>query len=543
MTKTNKRLSLFFKIFLIIFVAYIIRLSWIQLFTGPKLKQKAEQQRDYELTTSQGGTIFDRNMVPLTNKGTQKYIYTSLKTIKDNKDYQLYLLDKIKLSEEELDKYISNTKNNMLKIPAKDNINNVKNGIIVDETKEYSENNLLTHVIGYVNENGVGIGIKKEYDSLLSKSNNTKLKVILDGKSRLLSSKDDYLEVNENNDTIRNSIQLTIDYNIQQIVEEAMEEKEYKGAVIVTDVESGDILALTSQPDFDLNNIGDSNKEKDSEQMNRIIQVPYYPASTFKTVILLSALEDGIDLEQKFECNGSITLAEGQEPFSCHDNVVHGEINLKEAFTVSCNSIFIELANILGGKKILETVERIGLTNKVDIDLDLDIEEKGEVSKLEKVLGPGIGNLALGQEHIKLTPLQIHNLTMIIANNGIKKDMSIIKGFATNKGDISMQFERENDEWIFDKSYAEIIKDYMKSVVEVGTASNLDLSEYGGAAGKTGTAQKNNINNNGLFTGFSPSDNPKYAVTVIVEDIGHKYSSSTAVEVFNKIIKKINLEK
>ncbi|WP_165442916.1 peptidoglycan D,D-transpeptidase FtsI family protein [Senegalia massiliensis] len=541
MTKTNKRLSLFFKIFIIIFVAYIIRLSWIQLVTGPKLKQKAEDQRDYELTTSQKGTIFDRNMVPLTNKVTQKYIYISLESIKDNKDYQLYLLDKIKLSQEELDKYILNAKNNMVKVPAKDNINNVKNGIIVEETKEYSENNLLAHVIGYVNENGEGIGVKKKYDFLLSKSNNTKLKLILDGKSRLLSSKDDYLEVNENNDTIRNSIQLTIDYNIQQIVEEAMEEKNDNGAVIVTDVKSGDILALTSQPDFDLNNIGDSNKEKDSEQMNRVTKFKYYPASTFKTVILLAALEAGIDLEQKFECNGSITLAEGQKTFSCHDNVVHGEINLKEAFAVSCNSIFIELANILGGEKILETIEKIGLTEKVDIDIDG--ENEGYIADLEKVLGPGIGNLALGQEHIKLTPLQIHNLTMIIANNGIKKDMSIVKGYATNKGDISMQFDRKNDEWIFDKSYAEIIKDYMKSVVEVGTASNLDLSQYGGAAGKTGTAQKSNKDNNGLFTGFSPSDNPKYAVTVIVEDIGDKYSSSTAVKVFNEIIKKINSEK
>lgn len=540
MTKKNKRLLLSYKLFIFVFILLSIRIFWVQIISGSKFKQKAENQRNYELTTSNNGNIYDRNMNLITNREEENYLYISKNSIEGNDKYKQDLLNKIKWSEKELEENIKKNKSSMIKIPVKKKIKSIKNGVVIKEPKEYSDDNLLTHVIGYINENGDGLGIKKEFNSILSKSNNTKLSLTLDGKSRLLSNNKNSLNVSENDDTIRNSIQLTIDYNIQKIVEESMENRDYEGAVIVTDAKTGDILALTSQPDFDLNDIGKSNNSKDEAQMNRAIRFKYYPASIFKTVVLLTALKEDIDLTERYTCTGSITI-ENQE-YSCHDNVVHEDLTLEEAYAVSCNSIFIDLTNRLGGDKIIEMVKELGLTEKIDIGLDG--EKEGDIAAKKDVLGPAIGNLALGQEYVRLTPLQINNMTMIIANNGIKKDMSIIKGYATNKGDISKQFNRESDQWIIDSDYTSIVKRYMELVVKSGTGKGyISLESFGGAAGKTGTAQKNEGNNNGLFTGYSPIDNPKYVVTVVIENIGERYSSSTAGKVFNEIIQKINLEK
>ncbi|MGO1368257.1 MAG: peptidoglycan D,D-transpeptidase FtsI family protein [Senegalia sp. (in: firmicutes)] len=540
MLKKNNRLLTSYKFFVFVFILLIIRIFSVQIISGDKFKEKAENQRNYEIVNSNSGNIYDRNMKLITNREKENYMYISINNLKENMDYKKYILEKTKLTKDQLDKTIKNNEGSITKLPAKKNIKSIENGIIIEEKKEYSDDKLLSHVIGYINENGDGLGIKKQFNSTLSKVNNDKISLTLDGKSRLLSNNKNSLIVSKNDDVIRNSIQLTIDYNIQKIVEDAMEERNYKGSVIVTERETGDILALTSQPDFDLNDISKSNNLKDNAQMNRAIQIEYYPASIFKTVVLLAALNEHIDLNEKYNCTGSITIKNRLYP--CHDKVAHGELTLKEAYAVSCNTTFIDLANKLGGDKIIDMVKKLDLTEKVDIGLDR--EKKGYISDEKDVLGPTIGNLALGQEHIRLTPLQINNVTMIIANNGIKKDMSIIKGYATNKGDISKTFERKNDEWIIESEYTDIVKNYMESVVKEGTAkSYIDLEEFHGAAGKTGTAQAINDKINGLFTGFSPIDNPKYVVTVIVEDIGEKYSSSTAVEVFNEIIRKINLEK
>lgn len=541
MTKKNKRLLVLYRISIIIFCAIIIRIFWIQIIKGPSYKNKAENQRDYELSTSYYGTIYDRNMIPLTNKEIQKYLYVPRYNIINDEEYYNQLLKKLNLTEEEINSYLSIQYGRIVKLPIEDDINSddFENSFILQEPKEYSEDNILAHVIGYILQNGKGTGIKKMYNETLSKGNENKLLLTFDGKNRLIHE-EDYLQVSENKDVIRNSIQLTVDYEIQKIVENSMESRGYQGAVIVTDVNSGEILAMTSQPDFNLNDIASSFDSSNSDHMNKAIRFQYYPASIFKTVVLLSALENGIDLNETYICEGEIFIEE--HSYSCHDNIIHGELTIKEAYAQSCNTIFIQLAQRVGGSKIIETIKNIGLDEKVDIGLEG--EKIGIVPSLDDVRGPGIGNLALGQQHVRLTPIQINNLTMIIANDGIKKDMSIIRGYATNTGKPSKQFTRDQDQWVIDSIYTNVIKDYMEAVIDEGTGSNrIDLEQYGGAAGKTGTAENNN-SNNGLFTGYTPKSNPKYAITVVVENIGQRYSSSTAGTVFNEIVEEINkLEK
>ncbi|MBS4540028.1 penicillin-binding protein 2 [Clostridium sp. D2Q-11] len=541
MSLLNKRLKLLYKFSLVLFCVLILRISWIQLMLGPKYKEKVQNQWYYPITNSSVGTIYDRNMVPLTNKVTQKYLYVPKSNLMNDMEYYEELLKRLNYSEKELNKYINDEYTKVIKIPISEDFNNedLENTFILEESEEYNDENILAHVIGYINQNGEGIGIRKMYNETLSKGNKSKVLLTFDGRNRLLYDKEDYLNVSENKSTIRNSIQLTIDYDIQKIVEETMESRGYEGVVIVTEVETGEILALTSQPDFNLNDIGSSNKSNDNSQINKAIKFHYDPASIFKTIVLLSALENNIDLDEKFLCEGSIDIG-GIKPYSCYNEKVHGELTIKEAYSYSCNTIFIQLAQKIGGEKIIETAKKMGLDEKVDIGLAGEI--KGKFAPIDNVKGPGIGNLAMGQAYVRLTPIQINNLTMIIANDGIKKDISIIKGYATNTGKESQRFTKKEDQWVIDSSYTNVIKEYMESVVKEGTGSlKIKLEEYGGAAGKTGTSEKSKGNSNGLFTGYSPSDNSKYAITIVVENIArNETSSNTAAVVFNEIIQKIN---
>jgi peptidoglycan glycosyltransferase/penicillin-binding protein 2 len=316
-----------------------------------------------------------------------------------------------------------------------------------------------------------------------------------------------------------------------------MDDYKVNGAVIVTEVSTGDIVAMASRPNFNQNSIDTYLNKGNMEFFNKAVQVSYPPGSLFKIVVLLAGLQEDMNLVNKeFYCRGYEQI--NDLIIKCSKEEGHGKINLKNAFAQSCNSVFIQIGERIGAKKIIEMAKKLGFGEKINIGLMEEV--KGNLPEGRELIGPAIGNISIGQGTIEATPLQIANMITIVANNGIKKSLSIVDEIVTEDGYSVKKFNREDDVRIIEQKYCEIVRDYLNEVVISGTAKKVNLEDIGGAGGKTGSAQailNKQPTIHGWFVGYFPRENPKYTVTILVEE-GHSGSSS-AVPIFEKIVRKI----
>ncbi len=278
---------------------------------------------------------------------------------------------------------------------------------------------------------------------------------------------------------------------------------------------------------------------------NKSIQVGYPPASVFKIVVLLAALEEEkIELDEKFLCKGYEIV--GNNKIKCHsyNDGGHGELDIKEAFYDSCNSAFIQLGKRIGAKAIMERARKLGFGSKVGIQLMEEID--GNLPSGDELLGPSIGNISIGQGNIEVTPLQVTNMMTILANNGIKKDLTIVDAIVTDKKHEVKSVRREKPKRLISSYNSYILRKFMEEVVNKGTASRyILLDNIGGAAGKTGTAEaiaNNKEIKHSWFAGYFPKNKPKYVITVLVEN--SVSGGKSAGPVFEEIAKQIyNIEK
>lgn len=528
----KNRLLNFSTIILFTIILLIGRLFWFQIIKSDEYRMAALKQRGKEVKLyPERGVIYDKNLIPLTNRERLSTVYFT-----DYNSYKDYVNDnKIYIKENE------NSDNEILSMPIEGQINEEelpKGAFLYDRIFRYDKNNLLSHVIGYINksENRGESGVEKVFDEVLKNKKLDSIYFEVDNKRRIIPG-GGYTVLKDNKSNFPNSVQLTIDYHIQKIVEKVMDENKIKGAVIVAEVESGDIVAMASRPNFDQDNIDAYLYKDNMELYNKAIQVSYPPGSLFKIVVLLSALESEPDIvNQIFYCKGYEKLNE--VIIKCNVEEGHGYISLRDAFSKSCNSTFIQIGQKIGSKKIIDMAYRLGFGESVNIGL---LEETvGNLPSGEELLGPSIGNISIGQGKIEVTPLQVTNMMMILANEGVKKDLSIIKGIVMEDGKMVKEFRKNNNERIITKENAVIVNNLMRDVVKMGTGRSMDLDDVGGACGKTGSAQavlngKKTIH--GWFSGYFPEESPKYVITVLAEE---EYSGSkSAIPVFEKIIKEI----
>lgn len=528
----KNRLLNFSTIILFTIILLIGRLFWFQIIKSDEYRMAALKQRGKEVKLyPERGVIYDKNLIPLTNRERLPTVYFT-----DYNSYKDYVNDnKIYIKENE------NSDNEILSMPIEGQINEEelpKGTFLYDRIFRYDKNNLLSHVIGYINksENRGESGVEKVFDEVLKNKKLDSIYFEVDNKRRIIPG-GGYTVLKDNKSNFPNSVQLTIDYHIQKIVEKVMDENKIKGAVIVAEVESGDIVAMASRPNFDQDNIDAYLYKDNMELYNKAIQVSYPPGSLFKIVVLLSALESEPDIvNQIFYCKGYEKLNE--VIIKCNVEEGHGYISLRDAFSKSCNSTFIQIGQKIGSKKIIDMAYRLGFGESLNIGL---LEETvGNLPSGEELLGPSIGNISIGQGKIEVTPLQVTNMMMILANEGVKKDLSIIKGIVMEDGKMVKEFRKNNNERIITKENAVIVNNLMRDVVKMGTGRSMDLDDVGGACGKTGSAQavlngKKTIH--GWFSGYFPEESPKYVITVLAEE---EYSGSkSAIPVFEKIIKEI----
>lgn len=384
--------------------------------------------------------------------------------------------------------------------------------------KRYSENQLAGHIIGYTDSSFVGAyGIEKAYNDYL-KENGETLKI-----SYSVNARGNFLEgTGVKKVTLGKSeagIVLTIDKEIQKIAEEAGKTIK-KGAIVIMDPYSGDILASASFPSLNLNDLSSAVDDPNSPFINRAFS-HYSIGSVFKIVLCAAALENGMDENEIFECKGSIALADTS--FRCHKLSGHGSLDMLSAVEQSCNPYFIELGRKLGFQKIYDIAEKLGFGKGTDFGNGL-VSLSGNLPQKEDIKTVGdLANFSFGQGSLTATPVQLAAMVSAVVNDGNCPSPRLIKGFAEA---VSGELQNENaikTERAFSASTARKIQKLMISAVENGTGI-LALPTYGSAGGKTGSAETGQYSSDGtqilnaLFCGFYPATDPKYSIVVLLED-------------------------
>lgn len=387
----------------------------------------------------------------------------------------------------------------------------------------YSDSQTACHLIGYLNEaekQGV-YGLEKAYEDRL-KSNGSRLTLWAGGSGMLLL---DVPPSREGGQPVWNGNLVTsLDAGVQKACETAVENRSMEGAVLVSDVSSGEILAWVSAPDFNPNAVTVYLGSGESNLINKCIQGTYAPGSVFKIVLAAAALESGrIDPEETYLCCGETEA--GGVTLGCRAGPEggHGEVNLYEAMAVSCNCYFAELGEVLGTEEILDMAGKLGFGQKVFSVFEEEAE--GFLPAAEETGLWDISNLSIGQGQLLVTPVQVHRMISAVANGGLLVPLTVMTG---DEEDAAVPAKR-----VFSEQTAAELSAMLRQVMVSGTGSGPVWTCP--VWGKTGTAETGSaeMGNNCWFSGFCRVEDRYCAVTVLAE--GGTSGAADCLPVFQDI--------
>lgn len=344
-------------------------------------------------------------------------------------------------------------------------------------------------------------------------------------------------------------IKLTIDVELQQAAEQYLAISDKAGAVVAMEVDSGRVLAAVSSPTIHLEDFigGISRKNWNAllensrnPLLNKAVQGVYPPGSTYKIVTALAGLSEGVITEHTtFYCPGHYYF--GRRLYRCWKHSGHGTVDVRRAITESCDVFFYQVGQRLGVDRLAAYAKRLGLGARSGIELEH--EKRGIVPTKdwkrkrfkEKWHEGETLSVAIGQGFNNMTPLQICLMTAVIANGGKIYQPQIVEMVKTTDGEIieTLTPKLLSELSSREKSYLHIVKDGLFGVVQGkrGTARNVRIEGLT-VAGKTGTAQVVRLaqykglkeqdipykyRDHAWFTCYAPADDPKIAVTVLVE--------------------------
>ena len=581
----NRRTFFLYILKLFFFSGVSLRLYDIQISESKKYKTLSKNnQIDLEILFPIRGEIFDRNNKLLaTNKKVFDIYIIPEKT--KSIDYSLNLLSKfIKIDFKSRRKIIDLSKQTkkFQKIKVAENISwetlekieaNKYNlpGIGIDEDymRIYPLKEFFSHILGYINkpdEKELSLpfiskmpnldigkeGIEKFFNpSLVGKAGQRQIEVNSYG--RIIR------EISRKNSMQGQDVKLTIDSRIQ-IYSQNLLKAHKAGSIVVISIKTGQVLCMTSTPNYDANKIiqkpnikyWDSLLENNLSPLTfRAIQGLYAPGSTFKMVVAIAALKHRIINENsKTFCEGKIEY--GERLYHCWKTKGHGSMNVVDGIKESCDVFFYELAKKLGIDKISEVALDFGLGQTYDFSLNnqkLGIvpSKKWKKEKIgENWYGGETLITGIGQGFVLANPLQLAIMISIIASDGKQIQPSIV--FKDNYNfKINNKYKKEIK--VIKNALFKVVNEY-KGTAFKSRLENLDFS------GKTGTSQVTKISlleresddfrkkeiewknrDHALFVGYMPSTNPEYAISVIIEHGGSGASTAAPIakQVFNFI--------
>lgn len=535
----------------IIFLGLATRVGYIQFFEGEKLQQMAYLQQTLNRNINpKRGTIYDSSgKVALATSSSVETITVNPVNIPSNEKEKVAteLTQLFNLKYEDVLKKVSKKtaietiakkvdKNQTKELRLWMETNNITSGINIDEdTKRfYPYNNLASQIIGFCGSDNQGLaGIEAKYDNEL-KGEKGKILKMTDAKGiDITDTSEAYEPAKQGNDLV-----LSIDATIQGIAEKYLKEACIDnvctdgGNILLMNPQNGDILAIASYPDFNLNDPYTINNEElkanwsnmtatersnalQAMWRNKAISDTYEPGSTFKLVTASTALEEGIvastDKEGEFCCTGYIEVA-GVKMKCWRYYRPHGPESLRQALMNSCNPVFIGLGGRIGVTKYYEYLRKYGFLGRTGIDLP---GEAGSIFLKESKVGPvELGTIAFGQR-FEVTPIQMITMVSTIANGGIYTQPRIVKQIINSQTGEVKNIETVKKDRVISEDTAKKMLSMMESVVAEGTGKNAQVKGYA-IGGKTGTSE-DGVNTGKYVTSFigvAPISNPEVAILI-----------------------------
>jgi penicillin-binding protein 2 len=415
--------------------------------------------------------------------------------------------------------------------PESENIE--KGTVIFNMPKQLAKNQLAQHIIGYeIDDTGV-TGLLAGYDNFLhSYKQEYKISCIVDGKGKIWEGTPLTPSVSEK---VSAGLVTTIDGNLQRICEKTASKLMDKGAIVVMDISSGEIRAMVSMPNYSSYDLLSALEDEKSPLINRALR-SYSVGSCFKLLIASEALSEGLS-DFEYECKGVEYVKD--RPFHCHDLAGHGVQNIQDAIMNSCNTYFIKLAEQLDPVKLRETAVRFGFGQPIELANGIYADDGNLPSQRELAIPAELANFAFGQGLLLATPTQICKMTAVIANGGLDISPTLVRGFTLDGETIEEQQGIEIVERILDEKIAKELQ-YAMKVTNYKTGASKAMTQYTVTGVKTSTAQTGKLDKDGnqlynaWVTGFFPTDNPQYAITVMCEDGG--YGNTAASPILKEIV-------
>lgn len=553
--RTKKRLLFISITFTTVFVALLARIFWIQMVDGARFQRAVYAQQNRSQTIApKRGLIYDRNgrelavNLPVYTISADPFLVNGSKMTLDQISQAIsdalqidkgdvlkklqksdsYELIKRKAEKEASDKLRSWVKANKV------------DGIYIDEdTKRYYPGkNLAAQVIGFTGTDNQGLeGIEASMEQYLKGVPGQVLSEVDAGGHKLPFEEGRQINVQDGLNAV-----LTIDEVIQGIADKALQKamNDYQvlqgGTAIVMDPKTGDILAMVSKPDFDLNapfaapagvpgmdsnkwnslNYNDKVKElQETVWRNKALNITYEPGSTFKAITAAAALEEGVINPDTQVLDVPVQVSGWT--INCWKDGGHGAETFAQSVYNSCNPVFVKVGQALGIDRFYNYMRAFGFYDKTEIDIP------GEAGSIihKKPTGIDLATASFGQS-FQITPIQLITAYAAIANGGKLMKPRLIKELTDSQGNTVVKFDPELVRNVISKQTSDTLKGILEGVVSKGTGTNAYIRGYK-VAGKTGTSQtfadgvRSNDRYIASFSAFAPADDPVINVLVILD--------------------------
>ena len=582
----------------------VLRVAYWQIIRGDELSSKAKaQQQGSSIVTASRGDIYDRNGKVLAESATVNTLICNPKDIEADGDSEVIaarLAPVLNMDQNEILKII--TKNSRYQVIKKRLTNEqteavkklrdsdvdatiakaVKGVYFENDSKRYYPFNVAPHILGFTGYDNNGLqGIELTFDDeLMGRNGSIETNQSAKG-TTLKDQQNEYLNSSQNGDDVVLTIDETIQHFLEKHLEEAVTENKLKegAAGIIMNPKTGEILAMATKPDFDVNNpydidqfekyaidLGYDTSDDTSDDpdatpkptedpnnlsdeaiakirnkmwRNKVISDTYEPGSTFKIITAAAALEEHVvDLNSTFYCPGFKIVADRK--IGCANKSGHGAQTFVEGERNSCNPVFMELGERLGYEKFMEYFTAFGLTEKTNVEL---VGEASSIYYHNKMCEVDIATSSFGQG-FQITPIQLVTAVSAVINGGERMKPQIVKEIRNSNG-ILKTYEPEVISRVISEETSQQMREILESVVSLPTSTGKNAYVKGcRIGGKTGTSEKGNRDEEkriASFIGFAPANDPEIVCLIMLDEpqVDNKYGGTIAAPLAGEVIEDV----
>ena len=553
----KKRLKIALWFMMVLLLLLIARLVKVMVIDSEELENRAASQQTRNTTLSATrGKILDSTGVVLARNATAYKVVIWPSSIKDDEkervakelsslldmDYAK-VLEKVNANKQEI------VLARQVERETVDKIESMKLGIgvgtAIDTKRYYSSGSLFSQLLGFTNIDGEGqAGLEQKYEKYLA-GKNGRMVTETDGKQNPLPyGVQEIIEANDGCDLI-----LTTDAVMQSALEKACKEalevnKAASVQGVIMDCTTGEVKAMTTQPDFDPNSPPRNDMALlNSLMRNRVVTDSYEPGSTFKLITLSAALDSHtVNTGTGFYCDGGCTV--NGERIKCWRSGGHGSQTLYKAVQNSCNPSFVKMALSMGTETFYDYIYSFGFGSSTGSGITG--ESAGIVTHQKYITENTLARIGFGHS-IAVTPLQLVTAVSAAVNGGKLMQPYVVDSIVAPDGTVVLKNEPKVVRRVISEETSALVRDIGESVVSEGSGKNAAIPGYR-IGGKTGTAQKYGADGKiaqgkliASFIGFAPADEPKYVCLILVDEpqVGTIFGSTVAAPFVKQVMEEV----